>query len=45
MSQEKKLWIGLLLVAIFSFGVLGYYGYEIYQQSPPIPEKIISENS
>ena len=45
MSQEKKLWIGLALVAIFSFSVLGYFGYEIYQQSPPVPEKIISTNN
>jgi nitric oxide reductase subunit B len=44
MSKEKKLWIGLVLVAVFSFGVLGYFGYEIYQQSPPVPEKIISDN-
>ena len=45
MSQVKKLWIGLVLVAVFSFSVLGYYGYEIYQQSPPVPEKIISDNN
>lgn len=45
MSREKKLWIGFALVTILSFGVLGYYGYEIYQQAPPVPEKIISENN
>lgn len=42
MSREKKLWIALAVVAILSFGVLGYFGYEIYQQAPPVPEKIIS---
>ena len=45
MSREKKLWIGFALVTILSFGVLGYYGYEIYQQAPPVPEKIISANN
>ena len=44
MSREKKLWIGFALVTIISFCVLGYYGYEIYQQAPPVPEKIISAN-
>lgn len=42
MKKEKKLWIGLALVASISFAVLGYYGYEIYQVAPPIPEKIIT---
>ncbi len=40
----KKLWIGLALVMIFSFGVLGYYGFEIYREAPPIPEKVVGEN-
>src|SRR5690606_21921761 len=29
---------------ISSFSVLGYYGFEIYQQSPPIPKAIVSTN-
>ena len=45
MSTEKKLWVGFALVAILSFGVLGYFGYEIYQQAPPIPDQIISEKN
>lgn len=44
MNRERKLWIGFALVMLISFGVLGYYGYEIYQQSPPVPKKIVSEN-
>lgn len=38
----KKLWIGFILVMVLSFGVLGYYGIEIYREAPPIPEKILS---
>lgn len=38
----KKLWIGFAAVMILSFGVLGYYGFEIYREAPPIPEKVIT---
>jgi len=36
----KKLWIGFILVTLVSFGVLGYFGTEIYRQAPPIPERV-----
>jgi nitric oxide reductase subunit B len=39
----KKLWIGLGLVILISFLVLGYFGYQIYHQAPPIPEKVITD--
>jgi len=39
-NKEKKLWILFAFVMLLSFGVLGYYGYEIYQESPPIPKTI-----
>ncbi len=42
MNGEHKLWIGFALVMLLSFGVLGYYGYEIYQESPPVPAKIVT---
>ncbi|MDR2145491.1 MAG: nitric-oxide reductase large subunit [Tannerella sp.] len=42
MSKEKKLWILFASVVIVSFAVLGYYGHKIYQQAPPIPDKIVS---
>jgi nitric oxide reductase subunit B len=38
----KKLWLGFLAVMGISFGVLLYYGYEIYRQAPPIPDKVIT---
>lgn len=45
MNKEKKLWIGFALVMSISFSVLGYYGYEIYQEAPPIPTEIIGPNN
>jgi len=42
--NTKKLWIGFILVMVFSFGILGYYGREIYREAPPIPEKVVTSN-
>ena len=42
--QYKKLWIGFIAVMVISFGVLGYYGVEIYRKAPPRPEKVVSES-
>ncbi|MET1057367.1 MAG: nitric-oxide reductase large subunit [Pedobacter sp.] len=44
MKKERRLWIALALVMSISFAVLGYYGYQIYQQAPPIPGRIVSED-
>lgn len=38
----KKYWIGFFVVIIISFIVLGYIGMKIYQQAPPIPDKIVT---
>ena len=38
----KKLWIGFIAVMVGCFAVLLIFGYEIYLQKPPIPEKVIS---
>lgn len=40
----KKYWIGFSLVIVISFAVLSSIGVKIYQQKPPIPEKIITES-
>lgn len=40
--NTRKLWIGLIVVMAVSFGVLGYYGFEIYRDAPPIPEKVVT---
>ncbi|MGM1428587.1 nitric-oxide reductase large subunit [Sphingobacterium lactis] len=44
MTREKKLWWSFILVVLISFGVLLYYGYEIYQVAPPVPEAVVNEN-
>ena len=40
--NTKKLWIAFAMVMLVSFSILGYYGYEIYKEAPPIPEKVVS---
>jgi len=42
MTKEKKLWVTFILVMIASFAVLGYYGFKIYQEAPPLPNKIVT---
>jgi nitric oxide reductase subunit B len=40
--NAKKLWFGFIAVMVISFGILLYYGREIYRQAPPIPEKVVT---
>lgn len=40
----KKYWIAFSLVIIISFSVLGWVGSKIYQQAPPIPEKVVASD-
>lgn len=42
--KAKKLWLGFIAVMVVSFGVLLYYGREIYREAPPIPENVITED-
>ncbi len=42
--QYRKLWIGFAAVIIVSFGVLGYYGMEIYREAPPVPERVVTDD-
>ena len=36
----RALWIGLTVLVVSSFAALLYYGGEIYQMAPPIPEAV-----
>ncbi len=38
----KRLWIALAVVMVFSFGVLGWIGSRIYQEMPPIPDRVVT---
>ncbi|MBK7211989.1 MAG: nitric-oxide reductase large subunit [Bacteroidales bacterium] len=40
--KNRQLWIGFIAVMVVSFGVLGYYGREIYRQAPPIPSNVVT---
>lgn len=38
----NRLWMAFIAVMIFSFLVLGWIGTRIYQEMPPIPERVVS---
>ncbi|MBX7187272.1 MAG: nitric-oxide reductase large subunit [Vicinamibacteria bacterium] len=38
----KRLWIALAVVMVFSFGVLGWIGSRIYQEMPPVPDRVVT---
>lgn len=38
----KRLWMAFILVVVISFGVLGWAGFKIYQEKPPIPESVVT---
>jgi len=38
----KKLWIGFICVVVISFTVLGWTGFKIYQEKPPIPDAVVT---
>ncbi len=40
--RNKRLWTALTVVVVGSFAVLGYYGRELYQVAPPIPERVVT---
>jgi len=40
--KTRKLWIGFITIMIISFGVLLFFGREIYRQAPPIPDKVMT---
>ncbi len=40
----KKYWIAFAAVIIISFTVLSWVGVKIYQQKPPVPEKVVTDS-
>ncbi|MFA5010567.1 MAG: nitric-oxide reductase large subunit [Ignavibacteria bacterium] len=40
--KTRKLWWAFAGVIIFSFGILGYYGFDLYLKAPPIPDKVVT---
>src|SRR3954447_15940346 len=37
-------WLAFARVTLLSFAVLGFAGVRIYQQAPPIPERVLSSD-
>jgi len=44
MGNYKRLWWILIGVMAITFGILGYFGNEVYRQAPPIPDQVVSES-
>jgi nitric oxide reductase subunit B len=42
MDSTKRLWIGLAVLLVSSFGVLLWMGNTIFRNAPPMPERVIS---
>lgn len=40
MADYRKLWWTLISVLAITFGILGYFGSEVYREAPPIPERV-----
>lgn len=40
--STKKLWFGFIAVMVVSFSVLLFFGKEIYNNAPPIPDKVVT---
>ncbi|MGV3721948.1 MAG: nitric-oxide reductase large subunit, partial [Actinomycetota bacterium] len=40
--RYTRLWIALGVVIVGSLGLLGYYGFEIDRQKPPIPSQVLA---
>ena len=38
----RKYWLGFVAVIVVGFSVLGWAGWRIYQQKPPIPDRVVS---
>ena len=38
----RRYWIGFVVVVVASFLVLGWTGVRIYQEAPPIPERVVT---
>jgi nitric oxide reductase subunit B len=42
MRNNTVLWRWLALIFVLSFGALGFLGYQIYLQAPPIPKSVVT---
>jgi nitric oxide reductase subunit B len=38
----RRLWVAFVMVSVIGFGILGWVGSRIYQEAPPIPERVLT---
>src|ERR1043166_4360285 len=38
----RRLWLGFATVLVVSFAVLGFVGSRIYQEAPPVPDRVVT---
>jgi nitric oxide reductase subunit B len=40
----KRLWLGFVVVVLASFAVLGWAGVRVYQEAPPVPDRVVTDS-
>ncbi|MDI1443558.1 nitric-oxide reductase large subunit [Polyangium sp. 6x1] len=40
----RGLWISLTVVIVASFAVLGFFGWQIHQKAPPLPQRVVTDD-
>lgn len=38
----RRLWLAFAVVLLFSFSILGWVGTRIYQEAPPLPDRVVT---
>ena len=44
MDTTRRLWLGLTALMLAGFGVLLWMGWDIHQQAPPMPERVVTQS-
>jgi len=44
MASYYRLWWTLISILAVTFGILGYFGREVYREAPPIPGLVVTED-
>ncbi len=40
----RRLWLAFIIVIVASFSVLGWAGVRVYQQAPPLPDRVVTSS-
>lgn len=44
MANYRRLWLILIAILGITFTLLGYFGFEVYREAPPIPDYVVTED-